>query len=155
MKMKKNLFFLLIASVAVFAACTKENADDQVRPTTSGYPTTSYDDPSGDGSGCNGGGHQGENTANAMVVDFTIDNVNGKVDEQVNLVLNNKTVNAVSYVWDFGNGDASTEVNPKYSYKIHGNYTVTLTATDQHGNTSKVTKPIVVLCIFGGGDHES
>jgi PKD repeat protein len=153
--MKKNLFLLLIASVAVLAACTKENADDQIRPTTSGYPSTSYDDPTGDDHGCNGGGQQGGNTASAMVVDFTIDNVNGKVDEQINLILNNKTVNAMSYSWDFGNGDTSTEVNPKYSYKIHGNYTVTLTATDQRGNVSKVSKDVTVLCIFGGGDHES
>jgi PKD repeat protein len=153
--MKKNLFLLLIVSVAVLAACTKENADDQIRPTTSGYPTTSYDDPTGDGQGCNEGGHQGGSTASTMVVDFSIDNQNGKVDEQVNLQLTNKTVNAVSYAWDFGNGETSDEINPSHSYKIHGNYTVTLSATDQHGNVVKVSKPVVVLCIFGGGDHDS
>lgn len=77
-----------------------------------------------------------------------------KWDELATLSVSNKSTNAVSYEWDFGNGDKSTEANPKYNYKIHGNYTVTLKATDQKGKASTSTKQITVLCIFGGGPHD-
>lgn len=42
----------------------------------------------------------------------------------------------VSYYWDFGDGDTSEEPNPIHTYKEAGNYTVTLTVTDDDGVTS-------------------
>ena len=44
----------------------------------------------------------------------------------------NKSIEAVSYAWDFGNGQTSTEKDPSVLYEEPGSYTVTLTAT---GNT--------------------
>ncbi len=41
----------------------------------------------------------------------------------------------VSYTWDFGDGTNSTLKNPTHIYSAVGNYTVTLTATDNHGGT--------------------
>ena len=44
----------------------------------------------------------------------------------------------VKYEWDFGDGGTSTEVNPTYTYKNAGDYTVSLTVTDdldQKGQT--------------------
>ena len=38
--------------------------------------------------------------------------------------------NGLSYTWDFGDGGASTEANPIYSYATHGTYNVSLTVTD-------------------------
>jgi hypothetical protein len=43
---------------------------------------------------------------------------------------NNTSTNAVSYLWDFGDGMSSTEVNPVHTYAIPGVYTVTLSATN-------------------------
>ncbi len=40
------------------------------------------------------------------------------------------------YHWDFGNGDVSEEPNPIYTFKALGEYTVTLTVTDNKGGTS-------------------
>ncbi len=40
-----------------------------------------------------------------------------------------------SYEWDFGDGDTSTGENPTHSYKADGIYTVSLTVTDDQGNT--------------------
>src|SRR5690606_25210461 len=40
---------------------------------------------------------------------------------------------AQSYLWDFGDGQSSTEVNPVHQYVQTGNYTVCLTAySDQN-----------------------
>jgi hypothetical protein len=38
--------------------------------------------------------------------------------------------------WDFGDGNSSDEQNPLYTYSTPDNYTITLTVTDQRGNTS-------------------
>jgi len=37
--------------------------------------------------------------------------------------------------WDFGDGATSAERNPTHTYTTVGDYTATLTATDQRGNT--------------------
>src|SRR5690606_29037833 len=50
---------------------------------------------------------------------------------------------ATSYVWDFGDGNTSTDADPAYSYTNAGTYTVTLTATN--GTCTDVfTQTIVV-----------
>lgn len=88
-------------------------------------------------------------------VDFTVDNKDNTLLERDALLLSNNSENAVSYHWDFGNGDTSSEAQPDYEYKIHGYYTVTLTITDIHGKTKKTSQEILVLCLFGGGVHDS
>jgi len=39
-----------------------------------------------------------------------------------------------SWLWDFGNGESSTEQNPTNTYNDVGTYTVKLTATNDHGS---------------------
>ena len=41
-----------------------------------------------------------------------------------------------SWLWNFGDGQTSTVQNPTHTYVNAGNYTVTLTVTDNSGNTS-------------------
>lgn len=41
----------------------------------------------------------------------------------------NQSIEALTYFWDFGNGQTSTEQNPVVYYTEEGNYTVTLTVT--------------------------
>lgn len=41
--------------------------------------------------------------------------------------------------WDFGDGPASDELNPACTYRINGDYTVTLTMTNKHGRVTKTT----------------
>ncbi len=42
----------------------------------------------------------------------------------------NKTTDANSYLWDFGDGSTSTEKDPVHIYKQEGSYNVSLTATN-------------------------
>jgi hypothetical protein len=45
-----------------------------------------------------------------------------------------------SYEWDFGDGEVSTEENPTHAYKNDGYYTVSLTVTDDMGNTDTLVR---------------
>jgi len=42
----------------------------------------------------------------------------------------NKTIYADTYLWDFGDGFTSTDINPTHNYLSNGSYTITLTATN-------------------------
>lgn len=44
-----------------------------------------------------------------------------------------------TYLWDFGDGQTSAEANPSHTYTAAGNYTVTLTVTDNSGLTDSDT----------------
>jgi PKD repeat protein len=45
-----------------------------------------------------------------------------------------------SYLWDFGDGETSTDMNPVHSFKDEGYFTVSLTITDDSGNTETVLR---------------
>lgn len=47
---------------------------------------------------------------------------------------------SLTYTWDFGVGQGSTETNPRHCYGIEGIYTVTLIATNIHGCSDDKTK---------------
>jgi len=47
--------------------------------------------------------------------------------------------------WNFGNGAMSTEANPSHTYNSAGNYTATLTVTDNAGGAASSTVLITVL----------
>lgn len=50
----------------------------------------------------------------------------------------------VSSRWSFGDGATSTEPDPRHEYATAGPKTVTLTVTDDEGNTDSVTKTVSV-----------
>lgn len=47
-----------------------------------------------------------------------------------NIAFTNTSVGAVTYYWDFGDGNTSTQTNPNHNYSTPGTYTVTLVAYD-------------------------
>lgn len=59
----------------------------------------------------------------------------------------NKSKNATTYLWDFGDGTTSTLENPEHTYSTQGNYNVKLT-TNACGNNTTKTK----LLTFGSLD---
>jgi len=56
----------------------------------------------------------------------------------------NLSTEALSYLWDFGGGNTSTEQDPTFQFDGEGTYPVTLTATDGLGVTSVSTGDVVV-----------
>ena len=63
----------------------------------------------------------------------------GKPDEAVNFSSDGSTdpeQGELSYLWDFGDGDTSTEANPSHSYAAAGDYDVLLVVTDAKGVSS-------------------
>ena len=53
----------------------------------------------------------------------------------------NTSTNANTYLWNFGNGFTSTETDPQFTYPTSGTYSVTLTATNSCGTSTK-TLPV-------------
>jgi PKD repeat protein len=56
----------------------------------------------------------------------------------------------VSWMWDFGDGDASTAPNPKHEYENGGQYTVRLTVTDDGGKTATLVRTVTVSASLDG-----
>ncbi|MCF8244899.1 MAG: PKD domain-containing protein [Saprospiraceae bacterium] len=59
------------------------------------------------------------------------------------VMFTNTSANATSYLWTFGDGGTSMEANPIYTYTADDVYTVTLTATNECGQ-SVVTHQVVI-----------
>ena len=57
-----------------------------------------------------------------LYTDFTFNQTSDSI------YFNNLSLNADSVLWNFDNGDFSTDFNPVYSYTANGNYTVNLTS---------------------------
>lgn len=63
-----------------------------------------------------------------LIADFTASPTTG-IDSLV-VTFTNKSENANTFSWKFGDGGTSNEVNPVYTYKRPGEYSVTLTASN-------------------------
>ncbi len=69
--------------------------------------------------------------------DFTVDG------DTVNCT-NASTGSPTSYVWDFGDGETSTDTNPTHMYSASGTYTIKLIATNTAGST-EISKSVSVV----------
>lgn len=156
--MKKLFLLSFLFSMTFFLSCEKDDVANELTNTVSEEPqiddTTDDDNTNSlslnqyDGMGLT---DVPESLATAS---FLIENQNGTVTEELQLVIENTSTNAVSYKWDFGNGDTAEGASPEYAFPYHGFYTVTLTVTDEKGMESSASQDLMVLCIFGGGDHD-
>ena len=52
-----------------------------------------------------------------------------------------------TYLWNFGDGATSTEQNPSHTYAAHGNYTVTLTATNSAGADTETKESYIIVTL--------
>ena len=52
----------------------------------------------------------------------------------------------VSWQWDFGDGNTSTEADPRHTYDRIADYTATLTVTYADGSVETVETPVVIEC---------
>jgi gliding motility-associated-like protein len=53
----------------------------------------------------------------------------------------NRSSTKFAALWNFGDGDTSTQINPYHQYKTNGSYTVALTATNAQGCSGTTTTP--------------
>jgi len=60
----------------------------------------------------------------------------------------NKSENAQTYEWDFGDGKASLQVNPVHAYDLNGTYLATLKAFGS-AKTVSFTDTIVITNVVG------
>jgi gliding motility-associated-like protein len=57
----------------------------------------------------------------------------------------NQSINATAYLWDFGDGNSSTEVNPSYTYTTPGNFEISLTAITENDCSNTTFKGKLVI----------
>lgn len=75
------------------------------------------------------------------VADFDIV---GSACLNMNFSLDNRSIGADTYFWEFGDGTTSTLQSPKHNYIDTGNHVLRLTVTNQYGCVSQSTKNIDV-----------
>ncbi|MCD6020157.1 MAG: Microbial collagenase precursor [Bacteroidetes bacterium] len=61
------------------------------------------------------------------------------------VVLTNLSSNAVSYYWNFGDGNTSTETSPSYTYLDPGEYQIYLVAKNSHGCRDTFNLPTKII----------
>ena len=57
---------------------------------------------------------------------------------------NRSTGDDLEYLWNFGDGNTSTDINPEHTYTTAGIYTVKLTVTNVMGSDTKIATGAVV-----------
>ena len=67
-------------------------------------------------------------------------------DNELSVEFENLSNQADTYLWDFGDGNYSTETNPVHTYEYVGNYPVTLAASNSCSPTDTITK-LIKLCV--------
>ena len=68
----------------------------------------------------------------------------GLLEEGLEVNFQNLSIGATSYIWDFGNDETSTQVNPSVIYENAQNYIVTLIAMNDQGCEDSITKVIQI-----------
>jgi PKD repeat protein len=76
-------------------------------------------------------------------------NVNFTTDPEIievgrPVLFQNLTINASSYMWNFGDGQTSTEISPSITYDESGSYTVTLIAFTDDNQSDSLSQDIDV-----------
>jgi len=69
-------------------------------------------------------------------------------DQKIKLY--NLSENGTTYLWNFGDGQTSTDLNPEYLYTATGIYDISLDVWTEHGCTDRLVKPDAVTVIGKG-----
>jgi len=81
---------------------------------------------------------------NIPTIDFNISSEIAPVDSSVSFTDNTKGM-PTSWLWDFGDGNTSTEQNPSHAYASEGEYTISLTASNIFGENTMVITDLISI----------
>ncbi|WP_207492411.1 PKD domain-containing protein [Aridibaculum aurantiacum] len=81
-------------------------------------------------------------TISRPVADFSISDSLKCPSAEVAFTNNSTGGFDVAYLWSFGDGNSSTDVNPIYAYPAQGTYTVKLVMTDRYGCSDSTERTI-------------
>ncbi|MEO1053554.1 MAG: PKD domain-containing protein [Bacteroidota bacterium] len=84
--------------------------------------------------------------ANTPVADFTF------AANLLEVTFTDQSLNAVSYAWDFGDGNSSMMASPVHTYAAAGTYTVSLTITNSEAAMDTETMMVEVVDGVGPGN---
>ena len=92
--------------------------------------------------------------SDTMTKTITVSEVNPTADftfeiDDKTVTFVNTSERAVSYEWDFGDGETSTEENPVHTYVEYGEYAITLTTTGVENSTPATVTKTVTLELGG------
>ena len=77
------------------------------------------------------------------VADFVADFTNGLAPLTVNFT--NRSTDATSFTWDFGDGHSSTDAEPSNTYSNAGTYSVSLTAVGDGGTNMLTLVDLIIV----------
>jgi hypothetical protein len=79
------------------------------------------------------------------------DYAKGSTDLEVVFTARATGTGALSYTWDFGDGDSATTQNPRHTYRSAGDYTVQLTVTDPNSGFSDIAVARITVPVTAPG----
>ena len=79
----------------------------------------------------------------ASIADFTYQFEGDCLSPELEVVFNNLSKHADSYLWDFGDGTSSSDFEPRKVYPRSGTFTVTLEASNRNSATTFVMEIVV------------
>lgn len=87
---------------------------------------------------------EAENANTENKIPIVVFSMNKSVADKGEIInFTNNTQNAISYLWDFGDGNTSTEINPNHHYDSSGIKSITLKAINEDGYAT-VTREILI-----------
>lgn len=63
------------------------------------------------------------------------------------VTFSNSSTDGISYAWDFGDGNSSTDENPSHTYAANATYSVCLTVTSADGCTDDICNDVIVSTV--------
>jgi len=66
------------------------------------------------------------------------------VKDGFTITCTNSSTASTSYMWEFGDGGMSSEENPTYTYSSEGEFTITLTASDDMGQSDDASQNVII-----------